>query len=86
MFNWLKRRQSLRLRAQQLYGSIVTQARSPVLFDEWRVPDDPSGRFEMITLHLVFVVRALEGTGRQGALLARALLETFFFRYGRLTA
>ena len=41
---------------------IVAQARSPVFYAEFGVPDTVSGRIDMIVLHLVLVLRRL----RQG--------------------
>jgi len=63
--------------ARSLYGSIVTRAREPAFYAAWRVPDTVQGRFEMIALHLVLVLRRLAVEGRMGERLARALTETF---------
>ena len=43
-----------------LYGAIVAQARSPVFFTGYGIPDTVSGRFELIVLHLVLVLRRLK--------------------------
>jgi cytochrome b pre-mRNA-processing protein 3 len=52
-----------------LYGMIVAQARSPVFYQEYGVPDTVSGRLDMIVLHLVLALRFAVGsdtpTGRQ---------------------
>ena len=63
--------------ARSLYGSIVTRAREPTFYAAWGVPDTVQGRFEMIVLHLVLVLRRLAVEGRAGERLARALTETF---------
>jgi cytochrome b pre-mRNA-processing protein 3 len=63
--------------ARSLYGSIVTRAREPIFYAAWGVPDTVQGRFEMIVLHLVLVLRRLAVEGRAGERLARALTETF---------
>ena len=68
---WRDRRQ----KARSLYGSIVTQARSPALYGEWCVPDTAEGRFEMIALHTVVVLHRLGQAGDPGRRLARALTE-----------
>jgi cytochrome b pre-mRNA-processing protein 3 len=34
-----------------LYGTIVAQARLPIFYTEYGVPDSVEGRFEMIVLH-----------------------------------
>jgi cytochrome b pre-mRNA-processing protein 3 len=40
-----------------LYGAIVAQARRPVFYQLYRVPDTVTGRLEMIMLHLILVLR-----------------------------
>jgi len=44
---------------QGLYGAIVAQARSPAFYTHYGVPDSVDGRFELIVLHLVLVLRRL---------------------------
>jgi cytochrome b pre-mRNA-processing protein 3 len=59
-----------------LYGKIVTQARSPVFYADYGVPDTVSGRFDLIVLHLVLVVRRLDGAaGGRG--LGQGLFDRF---------
>ena len=77
MLAWLRNRGNLRRTARSLYGSIVTQARSPGVYAQWRVPDTPEGRFEMIVLHLVLALRRLSREGEPGRALGQALTETF---------
>jgi cytochrome b pre-mRNA-processing protein 3 len=77
MFAWLKTMSDRRQTARSLYGSIVTQAREPVFYAAWGVPDSVQGRFEMIALHLVLVLRRLGAEGRAGERLGRALTEAF---------
>ena len=77
MLAWLKTRSNRRQTARSLYGSIVTRAREPVLYAAWGVPDTVQGRFEMIVLHLVLVLRRLAAEGRARERLARALTEAF---------
>ncbi|MBX9588848.1 MAG: hypothetical protein K2X43_06065 [Hyphomonadaceae bacterium] len=55
----------------------MTQARSPGLYAGWGVPDTPEGRFEIIALHLVLILRRLALEGDQGAALGQALTEVF---------
>lgn len=43
-----------------LYGMIVAQARSPALYQSFRVPDTVNGRLEMILLHVVLLLRRLD--------------------------
>jgi cytochrome b pre-mRNA-processing protein 3 len=42
-----------------LYGAIVAQARSPVFYTRYGVSDSVEGRFELIVLHLMLVLRRL---------------------------
>ena len=42
-----------------LYGAIVAQARSPVFYTHYGVSDSVEGRFELIVLHLMLVLRRL---------------------------
>jgi cytochrome b pre-mRNA-processing protein 3 len=42
-----------------LYGTIVAQARLPCFYREYGVPDTVNGRFDLLVLHLAFVVDRL---------------------------
>ncbi len=64
--------------AWPLYGIIVAQARNPVLYRDYGVPDSLDGRFEAIVLHLVLVLRRLKRDFPAGLDLAEALQEVFF--------
>jgi cytochrome b pre-mRNA-processing protein 3 len=44
---------------QGLYGAIVAQARSPIFYLHYGVSDTVEGRFELIVLHLMLVLRQL---------------------------
>ncbi len=44
-----------------LYGMIVAQARSPVFYADYGVPDSVQDRFDLIVLHLVLVLARLSG-------------------------
>jgi cytochrome b pre-mRNA-processing protein 3 len=43
-----------------VYGMIVAQARAPALYRRYGVPDTVDGRFDMLVLHVVLVMRRLE--------------------------
>ena len=64
--------------AWPLYGLIVAQARNPLLYRDFGVPDSLDGRFEAIVLHLVLVLRRLKRDFPEGLDLAEALQEVFF--------
>jgi len=42
-----------------LYGTIVAQARSPVFYQSYGVPDTVNGRFEMLVLHIILLLNRL---------------------------
>jgi cytochrome b pre-mRNA-processing protein 3 len=62
-----------------LYGAIVAQAREPRFYAEMGVPDTVSGRFDMVLLHVVLVLRRL----RQGEAKERALAQSLFDAFCR---
>jgi cytochrome b pre-mRNA-processing protein 3 len=49
-----------------LYGAIVAQARSAAFYTRYGVSDNVEGRFELIVLHLVLVLRRLGGELARG--------------------
>jgi cytochrome b pre-mRNA-processing protein 3 len=64
--------------ARRLYEAVVAQARQPVFFAEWEVPDTIDGRFEMVTLHAHLVLRRLKDGGAETSPLAQALFDVMF--------
>jgi cytochrome b pre-mRNA-processing protein 3 len=46
---------------EALYGAIVAQARQPVFYLEYGVPDTVNGRFEMILMHAGLLLDRLSG-------------------------
>ena len=46
---------------EAVYGMIVAQARCPEFYRDYGVSDTVTGRFDMIVLHLVLVLRRLRG-------------------------
>jgi cytochrome b pre-mRNA-processing protein 3 len=60
-----------------LYGMIVAQARMPTFYQIYGVPDTIDGRFEMVLLHAVLVLRHLEQGGPPGRDLGQALFDWF---------
>jgi cytochrome b pre-mRNA-processing protein 3 len=59
MFHFFRRSQSNPSIAS-LYGTIVAQARAAPFYRIFGVPDTVNGRFEMVVLHTVLVLRRLE--------------------------
>jgi len=61
--------------AGRLYRAIVAQARAPGFYSACGVPDSLDGRFELLVLHVVLVVRRLRALGPEGQALAQALFD-----------
>lgn len=60
-----------------LYGTIVAQARRPVFYQIYGVPDTINGRFEMILLHAVLVLDRLDGAEPALRRLGQGLFDAF---------
>jgi cytochrome b pre-mRNA-processing protein 3 len=67
-----------RIAAEKLYGDLVAQARQPVFYAEWGVPDTVDGRFDMILLHIFAVMRRLSIEGQEEKDLSQALYDVMF--------
>ena len=59
-----------------LYGAIVAQARDPRLYQAYRVPDTVLGRFDLIVLHLLLLLRRLRGDAAMRAF-AQGVFDAF---------
>jgi cytochrome b pre-mRNA-processing protein 3 len=59
-----------------LYGMIVAQARSPTFYADFGVPDTVQGRFDLLVLHLVLVLRRLSRASAARGL-GQRLFDTF---------
>jgi cytochrome b pre-mRNA-processing protein 3 len=66
-----------RLAGRALYDAAVAQARSTAFYAALGVPDTPTGRFEIYTLHVVLLLHRLKGQGEQAAETAQGLFETY---------
>ncbi len=67
----------------RLYGAIVAAARHRELFLALRVPDTFDGRFEILALHAVLVLRRLQGAASPGPDMAQDLVDTVFRHFDR---
>jgi cytochrome b pre-mRNA-processing protein 3 len=63
--------------ASTLYGAIVAQARNPVLYADFGVPDTVSGRFEMVVLHTGLVLDRLQGEGEAGKAAGQKVFDLY---------
>jgi cytochrome b pre-mRNA-processing protein 3 len=59
-----------------LYGMIVAQARLPVFYADYGVPDTVEGRFDLIVLHMVLVLRRVARMGH-GPRFGQRLFDRF---------
>ncbi len=59
LFSFLRRENPSETAAIAMYGSIVAQARTATFYSELGVPDSLNGRFDMIILHAMLVMRRL---------------------------
>ena len=62
MFAWFRRRRDRKQTAQNIYGSIVAQAREPDFYSVLGVPDTLEGRFEILVIHLFLASQAIGAT------------------------
>ncbi len=60
-----------------LYVAIVAQARLPAFYVEFGVPDTIEGRFDLLVLHLVLVLRRLSRAGEPGRAFGQQLFDAF---------
>jgi cytochrome b pre-mRNA-processing protein 3 len=60
-----------------LYGTIVAQARSPLFYRAYHVPDTVEGRHGMIVLHLALVLRRLSGENSDLRELGQRVFDRF---------
>jgi cytochrome b pre-mRNA-processing protein 3 len=71
------RRGSLDRSITALYGMIVARARSAALYREYGVPDTVQGRFDLIVLHLVLLLRRLGRESNAGRRIGQGLFDAF---------
>ncbi len=70
--------------AHKAYLHLVAQSRLPVFFESLQVPDTLDGRFELMALHMVLILRRLKDVAPTDPLFAQVryfgqeLYDTFF--------
>ena len=77
MFQRLRSRNDPQAKIRALYGAIVAQARGPLFYGEYGVPDTVEGRFDMILLHVYLVWRRLSNS-EPGREVAQEVFDLFF--------
>lgn len=63
---------------EALYAAAVDQAREPALYQSLGAPDTVEGRFEMVTLHVYFLLRRLKGDASGAKAVAQKLFDAMF--------
>ncbi len=76
MFRFFRRKSSNPSIAS-LYGMIVAQARATAFYRNYGVPDTVNGRFEMVVLHTVLVLRRLESEPQAVRELGQGIFDRF---------
>jgi cytochrome b pre-mRNA-processing protein 3 len=74
----LSRRKSVRDAAERAYQWVVEQARNPMFFKEFGVPDTLDGRFELICLHAFLYLHRLKSEQPQSAMVSQMFFDTMF--------
>lgn len=64
--------------ARRLYDAVVKRARTPALYQRFRVPDTVDGRFDLVALHAFLILRRLKRDHARTARLAQALFDLMF--------
>jgi cytochrome b pre-mRNA-processing protein 3 len=64
--------------ALRLYATVVEKARDPFFYTDLGVPDTMNGRFDMMVIHTMLVLRRLRGAGPAADKTGKALLELLF--------
>lgn len=62
---------------EALYGAIVAQARIPVFYLEYGVPDTVNGRFEMILMHAGLLLDRLSGEAAEIRAIGQGVFDRF---------
>lgn len=78
MLTSFTRRKPVRDAAAAAYAQIVAQARRPVFFAVYGVPDTLDGRFELICLHAFFYLHRLRAERPRSAALSQAFFDAMF--------
>jgi len=73
---WLKPRPA-KAAGGKLYASAVAQARSPVFYRDFGVRDSMEGRFELFSLHVIFLIERLKAQGEASAEVSQAVFDSY---------
>jgi cytochrome b pre-mRNA-processing protein 3 len=82
MFGWLHRSQPDEA-VVRIYELIVAQARRPEFYRDLGVADSLDGRFDMLTLHAMLILRRFKSEPEKTAKTGQALFDHMFFDMDR---
>ena len=77
MLGWFRRARNGKA-VSRLYGIVVTQSRRPEFYRDMGVSDTLDGRFDMLVLHMVLVLRRLQMEQDGGGGFGQALFDFMF--------
>lgn len=78
MFGRLFAKDPLKARARVLYDAVLEAARRPALYGPNGAPDTVDGRFDLIVLHAILLMRRLRDAGEPGKRLAQLVFDIMF--------
>lgn len=78
IFNLFKKDRKQEELADQLYQQLVNQARLPVFYTDYAIPDTINGRFEMLLLHSYMLFHRLRKEDEEATDLGQAVFDRFF--------
>ncbi len=64
--------------ASPLYAAIMAQARQPVFYTEYGVPDTPEGRYELLVLHAFLLFHRLKSAKEEIRKTGQAVFDLMF--------
>lgn len=73
---WLKPRPA-KAAGAKLYAGAVAQARSATFYRDFGVRDSMEGRFELFSLHVIFLIERLKGQGDAAAETSQAVFDSY---------
>lgn len=71
-------RDTLRRRAHEIYVTTAQAARRPEFFTDLGVPDTVEGRYDLVSLHVILVLRTLKTKKDETARLAQLVFDVMF--------
>ena len=67
-----------RRRAHALYVKIAEASRREVFYLDLRVPDTPEGRYDLLSIHAILLMRRLRGESEQAVAFAQLVFDVMF--------